>query len=179
MSDNDKNEETDYDEDEEIDANNTVAFNVVVDLKHTSLHVTNNSVNGDESIYNDKEDKEVSLDELQEMYNLIYTKWVYLVNISKTFKKDLRDVQTQNESLEQRNHELIAQIKDVTERLNLVESRITRLNIGKEKHDEILQARKLIGLKIGLRCIAEKLNPSNIKEYVGEKHNSINVILAT
>lgn len=127
-----------------------MAFNIVVDLKDTSLHVTNNSVNDDQSIYNDEEDGEVFLEELQEKYNLMYTKWVNFFEINKTLKKNLLDAQKQNKSLEQRNYELVAQVKDVTKRLNLAESRITCMNTGKAKLDEMLQAGRPTWLKTAL-----------------------------
>lgn len=71
LSDEDKKEETDYDEGNKTDPNGTVAFNAIVDLKDTSLHATNISVN-DECIYSDEKDEEVSFDELEEKYNLMY-----------------------------------------------------------------------------------------------------------
>lgn len=64
LSDDDKKEEIEYDEAYETDPNGTVVFNIVVDLKDTFLHVTNEDVNDDESIYIDEENEEVMLEEL-------------------------------------------------------------------------------------------------------------------
>lgn len=129
LSDDERNEETDYDEGNDVDHNDTVAFNVVAGMKDTSMHEVENNVDNEESIYNNEEDVAVIFQELRDKYSPMYTKWVELSQINKSLKKDLQDVQTQNESLEYRNYELMALIKDVTDRLNHDKSRITRMNI--------------------------------------------------
>lgn len=152
LSDDNKKEENNFDEGDHTDLNDTVTFNVVVDLKDTSLHKTENSVD-DESTFSNEDDEKVMFGELKEKYNLMYAKWVKLLEINKAFKKDLQDVPKQKESLEQRNYEFIAQVKDVTERLNLTDSRITRMNKGKAKLEKMLQAKRRTGLKTGLGYI--------------------------
>lgn len=74
LSDEDKKEETDYDEEGDTNLNDTVAFIAVVYLKVTSLHDARSSVDDDELLYSDKEDEKVLYDEIQENYNLMYTK---------------------------------------------------------------------------------------------------------
>lgn len=54
-------------------------------------------------------------------------------------KEDLQEVKKQKDSLKQGNYELMAQIKDVTNRLNHVESKLIRMNTDKAKLDEMLQ----------------------------------------
>lgn len=44
----------------------------------------------------------MSYEELQEKYNLMYTKWVDLVEINKDLKKSLQEVQDQKDSLEKK-----------------------------------------------------------------------------
>lgn len=46
--------------------NETIAFNAVVDWKDTSLHDVDTSAS----------DEEVSYEEIEENYNLMYTKWI-------------------------------------------------------------------------------------------------------
>lgn len=50
----------------------------------------------------------------------MYAKWIDLVAISNTLKKDFQDALKQKEALEQRNYELITQVKDVAGRLQHV-----------------------------------------------------------
>lgn len=80
----------------------------------------------------------------------MYTNWIDLVEINKDVKKSQQQVQDQNVSLEKRNHELLAQIKAVTGRLNGAESRMTRMSTGKAKLDEILEAGRRAELKTDL-----------------------------
>lgn len=61
LSDEDKKEKTDYDE-----GNDTMAFNVVVDVKDTLVHDTEGCGDDEESLYSNEEDEEVSFKELQE-----------------------------------------------------------------------------------------------------------------
>lgn len=88
-------EETDYDEIDEIQHADTVALNVVVDIKDTTLHNVEKCVDNDDSIYSDEDDEEVIFEELQDKYNLMYTKRVELTEINKMFKKDLQNVKKQ------------------------------------------------------------------------------------
>lgn len=142
-----------------MDPNDTMAFNIVVDLKDTSFHYTRGCANDEDSLYGDEEDEKLLFEELQEKYNLMYTKWIDLVKINKALKKNLEEVQDQKESLEIRNYELIAQVKDMTERLNSVESRIARMNTGKRKLDEILEGSRPARLKTGLGIPKENKSP--------------------
>lgn len=71
----------------------------MLSLIDTSLHV-------DESLFNEEE---ISYEKLQENYNLMYTKWIDLVAIGNTLKKDLQNALKQKEVLEQRNQDLIGQ----------------------------------------------------------------------
>lgn len=52
-------------------------------MKGTTLHNIENYVHNDDSIYNDEDDEEVTFEELQDKYNLMYTKWVELAEINK------------------------------------------------------------------------------------------------
>lgn len=87
-------------------------------------------------------------------------------------KKDLKHAQKSKESLEQWNYELITQVKDVNERLNFDESRITCMNTGKAKLDKMLQTGRPVGLQTGLQYVGEKQNTRNIKKNAHEKHNN-------
>lgn len=55
-------------------------------------------------------------------------------------------------------------LKDVTERLNLAESRITCMNTEKAKLDERLQARRPSGLKSSLGYVCKKDKPSHVNK---------------
>lgn len=44
LSYDDKKEKTDHDEGDEMDINDTIAFSIVLDIKDTSLHVTNDDI---------------------------------------------------------------------------------------------------------------------------------------
>lgn len=59
-----------------MDHDETVAFNVVADIKDISMHEVDNNVDDEESIYSNEEDKEVIIEEVRDKYNPIYTKWV-------------------------------------------------------------------------------------------------------
>lgn len=65
------------------------------------------------------EAEEVTFDELQDKYNLMYNKWIELAEINKMLSKDLQYVQKQKESLEQRNYELMAQVKRCNQKTKL------------------------------------------------------------
>lgn len=52
-------------------------------------------------------------------------------------------------------------MKDVTERLNHVESNITRMNTGKTKLDEMLQSGRLANVKTSLEYVSKK-NTNNV-----------------
>lgn len=71
-------EETDHDDEDNNEASDTMAFNAVIDLKDNSLHVEDSA-----------SDEEISYEELQEKYNLMYAKWIELVTTSNTQNKDL------------------------------------------------------------------------------------------
>lgn len=47
-----------------------------------------------------------------------------LAEVDKVLRKDLQSVHKQKESVEQRNYELMGQVKDVTKKLNCAESSI-------------------------------------------------------
>lgn len=87
LSDEDKKKETDEDEEDKIDTNKTVVFNIVVDLSETTLHDDNNYMSKNDSFYRDEE---VSYEELQNKYDLRYNKWIDPVEISKELKKSWR-----------------------------------------------------------------------------------------
>ncbi|KAI5669483.1 hypothetical protein M9H77_19336 [Catharanthus roseus] len=70
---------------------------------------------------------------------------------------EIEDLISDKEALEQRNYELIAQIKDVNGRLQHAESGVARMDIGKAKLDEILQVGRPVGVKTSLRYVAEKI----------------------
>ncbi|KAI5650115.1 hypothetical protein M9H77_36120 [Catharanthus roseus] len=57
----------------DTNSNETLAFNVVIDLEDTSIHNDHNVDSDDDSIYSDEE---VPYKELQDKYSLLYTKWV-------------------------------------------------------------------------------------------------------
>lgn len=101
---------TDHDDQDSSESRETMAFNGVIDMKDTSLHVEDSASN-DKSLFSDEEKP---YEELQEKYNMMYAKWIDLVAI--TLKKDLQDIQKQNEAPKPRNYALIAQVKDVTRR---------------------------------------------------------------
>lgn len=95
LSDEDKKEETDYDDEEDTDPNETTAFNVMMDLKDISLYNVHISASNEESLYSDEE---VSYEQLQENHNLMYSKWVDLVEIYKELRRSLKEVQDPKES---------------------------------------------------------------------------------
>lgn len=88
----------------------------------------------------------------------MYTKLIELVEVNKVLITDLQNVQKQKESLEQRNYELMTQVKDVTERLNCVESNITQMNTGKADLDETLQVGQSTCVKTALGYLGESTN---------------------
>lgn len=53
-------------EDDDVDNDDTVVFNVV-DMKDISMHKVENNVNDEESIYSDEEDVTVIFEELQDI----------------------------------------------------------------------------------------------------------------
>ncbi|KAI5653427.1 hypothetical protein M9H77_30614 [Catharanthus roseus] len=59
------------------------------------------------------------------------------------------------------NYELMAQVKDVTGRMNYVESSITRMNARKSKLDEMLQVSRPAGVKIELGYV-DKRNTNKV-----------------
>lgn len=71
-----KKEESDCDDEDDTDSNETITFNVVVNLKERSLHDNNSSASDQDSLYSDEE---VSYEELLEKYDLMHTKWIDLV----------------------------------------------------------------------------------------------------
>lgn len=73
----------------------------------------------------------MSYEDLQDKYDMMYTKWTDLVEINKELKKSLQVIQDQKEAFKKRNYELLAQVKDVTERLRNAEGRIALINTGK------------------------------------------------
>lgn len=84
LSDEDERE-TDHHNKDNSEASDMVAFNAIINLKDNSLYVENGA-SEDESLYSDEE---ISYEELQEKYNLLYVKWIDFVIISNTLKKDL------------------------------------------------------------------------------------------
>ncbi|KAI5663065.1 hypothetical protein M9H77_22388 [Catharanthus roseus] len=99
--------------------NGTLIFQVIIDLEDTSIHNYHKDDSDDDFIYSDQE---VSYEELQDKYNLLYTKWVGLVELHQNLKDSLKKIQEQKDVLEERNYELIAQVKDRTERVLLVDA---------------------------------------------------------
>lgn len=71
LSDEDKKKETDEDEEDKIDTNNNVVFNIVVDLSEKTLHDDNDYMSKNDSFYRDEE---VLYEELQNKYDLKYNK---------------------------------------------------------------------------------------------------------
>ncbi|KAI5668590.1 hypothetical protein M9H77_18443 [Catharanthus roseus] len=63
------------DDEEDTDSNETLAFNAIIDLKDTSMHIDHKDDSDDGSIYSDEE---VSYKELQDKYSLLFTKWICL-----------------------------------------------------------------------------------------------------
>lgn len=61
----------------------------------------------------------------------------------------------------------MAQVKDVIDRLNHAESRITRMNTRKVKLDEMLQIGRPTGVKTGLGYVGEK----NIEHVMSKRGN--------
>ncbi|KAI5681031.1 hypothetical protein M9H77_02258 [Catharanthus roseus] len=64
------------DDKEDTDYNETLAFNVIIELEDTSTHINHKDDSDDDSIYSDEE---VSYEKLQDKCGLLYTKWVGLV----------------------------------------------------------------------------------------------------
>lgn len=71
LSDEEKKEDTRYDDEDDTDPNERMTFNIVVDLKDISLHDADSCASNEESL---DTDEEVTYEELQEKYNLMYTK---------------------------------------------------------------------------------------------------------
>ncbi|KAI5667411.1 hypothetical protein M9H77_17264 [Catharanthus roseus] len=115
LSDDDKKSDS---EDEEEDTD-TLAFNVIIDFKDTSMHNDHKDDNDDDSIYSDKE---VSYEELQDKYSLFYTKWDRIVELHQNLKDNLKRIQEQKDALEERNYELMAQVKSAMEKVNMAKS---------------------------------------------------------
>ncbi|KAI5677039.1 hypothetical protein M9H77_07989 [Catharanthus roseus] len=96
------------DDEEDTDHNETLAFNMIIDLKiYLCTLITKITVTMIPSII---------------MKNLLCTKWVGLVKLHQDLKDDLKKIQEQKDALEERNYELIAQVKDATERVNIAEA---------------------------------------------------------
>lgn len=74
------------------------------------MHIVENYVDNDENCVddsettcNDEDDEEVTFDELQDKYNLMYTKWAVLVEINKMLKKDLQEFKNKKSLLNKEN----------------------------------------------------------------------------
>lgn len=67
----DKREETNYDDEDDTNPNETMSFNLVIDLKDTFLHDVHSNASNDD----------VSYEKLQEKYNLMNTKLIDFVDI--------------------------------------------------------------------------------------------------
>ncbi|KAI5667422.1 hypothetical protein M9H77_17275 [Catharanthus roseus] len=142
---NGDDKKSDSKEDEEdTDSNETLAFNVIIELEDTSMHIDHKDDTDDDSIYSDEE--------------LLYTNWVGLVKLHQELKDSLKKVQEQKDALEERNYELIAQVKDATERVNVAEGKIVRLNTGNAKLEEIISMGRAAGMKLGLGYTGTNLN---------------------
>ncbi|KAI5678349.1 hypothetical protein M9H77_09299 [Catharanthus roseus] len=124
-------------------------------LEDTSMHNDHKDDIDDDSIYSDEE---VSYEELQDKYSLLYTKLVRLVKLHLDLKDNLKKIQEQKNALEEINYELIAQVKDATERANVAKGKIARLNTGKAKLDEIISMERSTGMKSGLGYTGTNLN---------------------
>ncbi|KAI5654638.1 hypothetical protein M9H77_31825 [Catharanthus roseus] len=155
LIDNDDKKSDSENDEEDIDSNETLAFNVIIDLKDTSMHNDYKGDSDDGSIYSDEE---VCYEELQNKYSLIYTKWVELVKLYQDLKDSLKKIQEQKDALEERNYELMAQVKDATKRVNAAEGKIARLNTRKTKLDEIIFVGRPAGMKSGLGYTGTNLN---------------------
>ncbi|KAI5649972.1 hypothetical protein M9H77_35977 [Catharanthus roseus] len=118
VSDDDKKSYS-KDDEEDTDSNETLAVNMIIDLEDTSMHNDHKDDNDDDSVYSDKE---TSYEELQNKYSLLYTKWVGLVKLHEDLKDILKKIQEQKDALEERNYELIAQVKDATARMNVAKA---------------------------------------------------------
>ncbi|KAI5652922.1 hypothetical protein M9H77_30109 [Catharanthus roseus] len=92
------------DDKEDTDSNETLAFNVLIDLEDISMN-------------NDRK-MTVKMIPSIVMKNLLYIKCVGLVKLHQDLKDRLKKIQEQKDTLERRNHVLIAQVKDVTDRVN-------------------------------------------------------------
>ncbi|KAI5662501.1 hypothetical protein M9H77_21824 [Catharanthus roseus] len=152
---NDDKKSDSQDGGEDTDSNEKLAFNVIIDLEDISMHIDHNNDSDDDSIYTNEE---VFYEELQDRYNLLYTKWVGLVKLYQELKDSLKKVQEQKDALEERNYELIAQVKNATERVSVAEGKIEKLNTGKAKLDEIVSVGRRARMKTGLGNTGANLN---------------------
>ncbi|KAI5680796.1 hypothetical protein M9H77_02023 [Catharanthus roseus] len=119
----------------------------LIDFEDTSMHNYHKDDSDDNFIYSDEE---ISYEELQDTYSLLYTKWIGLVKLHHDLKNSLKKNQEQKDALEERNYKLIAQAKDATERVYMAEDKIARLNTVKAKLDEIISVGRPDKMKSGL-----------------------------